>query len=561
MEKTVWGYFCLTGLLVLTTSPAFAAPDPFLQQEQLQQARQLERQRQERLAYPGNQLTEGMDETLPPPSSAAPAFLIDTIQFTGNTDVFPWLAKETKPYLHTKMDGNAINRLAAQLNRQLIDRGYVTSRVLVPEQNLASGSLRFVLQVGLFHAFVDEAGNEVPSSIVHAFPLHPGEVLNLRKLEQGLEQLNRLPSQKVQMKLRPAVIPFASDVELSVTRTNTLYGLVSLDDSGLKSTGKLQWNLELGLDQPFQQGDRLQIDLTGDGTRSGTEKGTRGQSVSYSFPYGWDTFNFYYSRYQYHQRVHLDPFPFLSEGITKTGKFTWDHVFYRSQKEKQSFDLSVRKRDSHSYLDHQELSVQTQHTTALEAGWNLREYLGDGVLYTRVAHRLGVGWLGAMPENPYEQGPKTRYHMWLLDADYQKPFAVGSLKALYTGSFHGQWTTGGDRLYGLDGISMGNRYTVRGFDGEYTLLGESGWYLRNEVAFPIKEQELYLGADLGAVYGPSTDMLVGHTIAGGVLGIRGKFPVGSTRMVYDAFVGIPFYKPEGYPTKSVTCGFMAGWRL
>jgi len=32
-------------------------------------------------------------------------------------------------------------------------------------------------------------------------------------------------------------------------------------------------------------------------------------------------------------------------------------------------------------------------------------------------------------------------------------------------------------------------------------------------------------------------------------------------MVYDAFVGIPFYKPEGYPTKSVTCGFMAGWWL
>ena len=90
--------------------------------------------------------------------------------FTGNTDIFPWLAKETKPYLHTKMDGNAINRLAAQLNRRLIERGYVTSRVLVPEQNLASGSLRFVLQVGLFHAFVDAAGNEVPSSDAESCP-------------------------------------------------------------------------------------------------------------------------------------------------------------------------------------------------------------------------------------------------------------------------------------------------------------------------------------------------------------------------------------------------------
>lgn len=70
MEKTSWGYFCLTGLLVLSTSPVFAAPDPFLQQ-----ARQLERQRQERLAFPRHQSAEGLENVTDPPSSATPAFL------------------------------------------------------------------------------------------------------------------------------------------------------------------------------------------------------------------------------------------------------------------------------------------------------------------------------------------------------------------------------------------------------------------------------------------------------------------------------------------------------
>lgn len=51
-------------------------------------------------------------------------------------------------------------------------------------------------------------------------------------------------------------------------------------------------------------------------------------------------------------------------------------------------------------------------------------------------------------------------------------------RATWTSSFHGQWTTGGVYLYGTDQISIGNRYTVRGFNGEYTLSSESGWYYR-----------------------------------------------------------------------------------
>ena len=115
-------------------------------------------------------------------------------------------------------------------------------------------------------------------------------------------------------------------------------------------------------------------------------------------------------------------------------------------------------------------------------------------------------------------------------------------------------------LYGVDALSIGNRYTVRGFDGEYTLMGESGWYLRNELSsnIPTLHSDIYLGLDVGSVYGVSTDVLVGRTIAGMALGLRGNF---SSGLSYDAFISRSLYKPEGYHTKKWVPGFTVSWKF
>ena len=150
--------------------------------------------------------------------------------------------------------------------------------------------------------------------------------------------------------------------------------------------------------------------------------------------------------------------------------------------------------------------------------------------------------------------------MWLLDIDYRKPFTMAYRPAAFTSSFHGQWTTKGIRLHGVDMISIGNRYTVRGFDGEYTLMAESGWYLRNELEsfIPQIHGSAYLGLDVGAVYGVSADILVGKTVAGAGLGLRGTFPSG---LSYDVFMSRALYKPEGYHTGTWVSGFILAYKF
>ena len=222
-------------------------------------------------------------------------------------------------------------------------------------------------------------------------------------------------------------------------------------------------------------------------------------------------------------------------------------------------DIRLRKRNSHSFINDVEIPIQAMHQTSLEVGYAERLYIERDTLYFRIAHRFGLGWLGAQEEKTYPNAPKTRYRLWLVDVDYVHPFTFGHRPATFTSSLHGQWTMNEQRLYGVDMISMGGRYTVRGFDGEVTLMGANGWYLRNEFAtkFPKQQAELYLGLDVGAVYGYGADLYNGHVLAGAAIGLRGAIDT----LSYDVFAAAPIIKPEGFHTPDVTYGFSLGLKF
>lgn len=81
---------------------------------------------------------------------------------------------------------------------RILSRGYITTRVLLPSQDLSSGILHFELVPGTVSAvrFADPASR---GTLRTAFPGRPGDVLNLRDLEQGLEQLRRVSNQNADM--------------------------------------------------------------------------------------------------------------------------------------------------------------------------------------------------------------------------------------------------------------------------------------------------------------------------------------------------------------------------
>ena len=471
---------------------------------------------------------------------------------------FTFLRKTIKPFVNRKLTVEDVNRLSTSLNTALIEHGYVTSRIGIPSQSLASGNLQFNLQLGRVESVLYKTYAQ-PLPWQNAFPIREGDILNIRNIEQGIEQMKRIGSQNVSVELEPGTKPLATNIVLETTKKPPIHGMISIDDSGLKDTGKLQWTAAIGVDRVFNANDSLNLSINRDAAQDGERKGSRNHTISYSIPRGKDTFSISYSDMKYHQTINSMATPFISSSHAKTVRGSWNHVFHRDRTTKRSWDIIISKRNAKNYINAVEIAVQRANTASLEVGISERRYIKKNTLYSRAAINQGVGWFGSQPE--YGKGaPSTRYTQLLLDVDYQIPRIWGHRPASITTSFHGQWTLGDKRLFSRDMISLGNRYTVQGFDGENTLMAESGWYMRNEVASYILKwkSSVYANIDFGAVYGPSTEVLTGKFIAGTSLGIRGQFKSG---LFYDVFVGAPLYKPSGYKTDSVTAGFQAGVRF
>ena len=87
-----------------------------------------------------------------------------------------------------------INKLIHAMNQSLMARGFSTSYIVVPEQNLFSEELRLFLQIGYIGTvrFTEDSAALYWKNL---FPFHEGDILNVPNIEQGIKETKCLPSQ------------------------------------------------------------------------------------------------------------------------------------------------------------------------------------------------------------------------------------------------------------------------------------------------------------------------------------------------------------------------------
>ena len=129
-----------------------------------------------------------------------------------------------------------------------------------------------------------------------------------------------------------------------------------------------------------------------DATQSGEKKGTRANSLYYSVPFGNERISFSHSKNDYHQTVEYAVNPFVSSGEFTNTSLTWTHLVNRGRTYKTDFELGFVHKTRHSYIDGTEIEVQRQKTTAMQAGFNHRQYLGPSVLDTSLKWQKGLPW-------------------------------------------------------------------------------------------------------------------------------------------------------------------------
>lgn len=118
-----------------------------------------------------------------------------------------------------------------------------------------------------------------------AWATGPGEILNLRDIEQSSENLRRLPSLNPQLQIEPGEAPGTSDLVVDLQPRRPVRLGLTVDDGGNRTTGKLQGNLTLNWDNPLGLADLFYFTRGQDlGDRDAGPRGSHNQIVHYSLP-------------------------------------------------------------------------------------------------------------------------------------------------------------------------------------------------------------------------------------------------------------------------------------
>jgi hemolysin activation/secretion protein len=361
-----------------------------------------------------------------------------------------------------------MNLIVHRVTALIIKNGYSTTRVGIPEQDMSQGVLHLSLIPGIISS-IRFAEPNIRGTWRNAFPTGAGKLLNLRDLEQGLEQMKRVSSQDVDMQIMPGMNLGESDVVLRVKRIKPWKATSNLDDSGLKSTGQYQVGLNLALDNLLGLSDIFNMGYTHDADGNPGQYGTRGRSFYYSIPYGYFTFTTTGSKYFYHEQVAGNVSAFVSSGDSSNIDLKVEYLFYRDQSEKDSLAYRTGKYFSESFLNGTPIDVQRRDNSFAEVGYIRKQYIGSAQLNGSLTYRWGEPWYGAERDSPgaLSGGPTYYYGLEVLDLTFASPVKMLGLGMRYTGTLHAQ--TSPDTLFPTEDIAIGSRYTVRGFDGNTTL--------------------------------------------------------------------------------------------
>lgn len=524
--------FC-TAILAMLPVLAYGAPTPAeIDQGQREANRNLQRQQQQQeqerreqlLKRPQTNIEFELPENQTRPDDGV-CRDIKGIEIEGAALLSEsFRQKTTTPYINTCMGVGDIERLLGAITNYYIEKGYISARAYVQAQDLAAGTLRILVIEGIVEQILLKDGQKNTSIYLPtAFPNMVGKPLNLRDIEQGLNQVNRLQSNNATMKIEPGSKPGESTILIQNQPSRRLHATLTHDKFGGTATGQSQAGLSISLDSPLRLNDSLSITHRRSTDSRFDLLHSRSNSFFYSIPFGRFTVIATHTWSDYLTTIRPPGGALTATGTNVSSSLSTEYVAYRDKFNRIAITGSLTRKRAKNYLADQFLEVasRTLSTVDLNSAWTTR-FLG-GALGMNIGYNRGLSAFGALqdPANLPVFAPRAQFTKWTAGANWFKPFNISSQPFTFSTSLTAQAAE--DVLYGSEQMSIGSIFNVRGYRN-VSISGDNGYYIRNDLAMPIKLQvaktpilfKPYVGYDFGSIH-DRNDVEGGH-LSGMALG-------------------------------------------
>ena len=460
-----------------------AAENEIQQQQSAQtEAEAARRAEQRRTGGTQGAPSTGVDPLAPAPGG--PCFEIRDIILSG----FEAFKREPEGYrdlIGSCATAADIAGVLNSINQHYQELGYITTRAYVPEQDVADGSLEITIQPGRLEGYVYGDGAQADARIDTAFPGERGDLLNLRDLEQGLENINGPRSASGRFQLIPGEEPGGSFVQVHVEDKRPWHFDLSLNNTGFDTTGVVKATANLGFDNVLGLNDQLRFSLTSTPFDDRGNKHSDAYSASWNVPVG---------NWSYGIDVGASDYYFILPGINQSypvegrshyATFSAERLLMRNQTAKVYAYGDLKLTRTRTFIDNNEIESQRRRLTIGSLGLRGERSFEQGSKLTwDVGARFGLDAFDSYVLDKSIVDPEFR----LLKARLTYEHPLNDAGTLYRGTLVAQLSD--DILPGTEQFSIGSWSSVRGFHDD-SMYGDSGIYLRNTV-----EWDAYKGADV-----------------------------------------------------------------
>lgn len=504
------------------------------QQEQLQRDEQQRRDALLREQDPARRLPNTVDNIGTPPGLGdipddGKCFTVQRIELDGATHLdAAEQARLTQAFIGQCVGLKEIRDLMRGITNRYVELGMVTSRVYIPQQEMGQGVLKLLVlegKVGSLRLSDEQAGVHLAS----AFPGLEGRVLNIRDIEQGLDQINRLGSNSATMELQPSDEPGQTNVVIQNQPRARVNGGFTIDNYGSPSTGDLRGTLNVSADNLYGVNDAWFASASRNLDANRRTRLSESFMIGANYPYGYWNFGANVSKSAYASTVRTFTQQFRSSGNTETFSLTAQRVLLRGQTSKLTLNTGIAHKDSRNYIEGSLLTSSSPRLTDFNLGLTSVFSLGAGTFTVDTSLNKGLKAFGveALPGAGTNNVPTPTGVRYNAGVSYFRPLRLGTLDATWSSSL--QMQTSPHNLYGSEQMSIGGLHTVRGFDGT-SASGERGAYWRNDVAITfappadpvaaklIGRLQAYIAIDTGRIVGRAGQF--SGSLAGMVIGLR-----------------------------------------
>lgn len=461
-----------------------------------------------------------------------------------------WLIDQVKSQIGQSLEKKTLQSLLLRLTQQLIQRGLITSQIILPPQDLSTGCLTILLLPGIISK-IHWVNSPLTSTGLQLLPLTMGAPLTLQDLEQTLEILSQGCQQQANIQLIADRSFGGSEVVITFSQKSSWQNWLGINSGSTDPALRLKEIAITGYSMggmPHQLQLYYCTPLNSPLIRSHEQQ----LALRYLLFCRYHSYQLSASSYRRSQSLSKNSIALQWQQQITRWQCQIDWSLLRKPRHQLSVQLGCGQLHQQGKLNDIEIAVQKRRHWTLDYGFNYRYYRPTSQLELRISEHRAVPWFGATADWP-SPAPTFYYRCLMIDLAWRVTLQIGQTPFDYFSVWHQQHS--GQHLYTDDQLAITGHHRVRGFSDSADCRARNGFYWRQELSTALKlpyqyaktnwvsslRQQLFLGIDYGKIFGVAADCVNQQQCLGAAVGLRGNWPQQGNRLTFEIAVARPLW--------------------